>query len=126
MAYELHPDNTLTPLPKQNIDTGMGLERTARILQNVASVYDTDGYQQIMGWIAETSGVAYGDSVDATKAHRVLADHGRGMTFLVGRGDHAVERGPRLRAAPGRSAARSSTGCGSGWRRPSSPICRRR
>ena len=48
MAYELHPDNTLTPLPKQNIDTGMGLERTARILQNVASVYDTDGYQQIM------------------------------------------------------------------------------
>ena len=101
MAYELHPDNTLTPLPKQNIDTGMGLERTARILQNVASVYDTDGYQQIMAWIAETSGVAYGDSVDATKAHRVLADHGRGMTFLDWRGDHAVERGPRLRAPPG-------------------------
>ena len=86
MAFELHPDNTLTPLPKQNIDTGMGLERTARILQNVASVYDTDGYQQIMAWIAETSGVAYGDSVDATKAHRVLADHGRGMTFLTGEG----------------------------------------
>jgi alanyl-tRNA synthetase len=86
MAYELHPDNTLTPLPKQNIDTGMGLERTARILQNVASVYDTDGYQEIMAWIAETSGVAYGDSVDATKAHRVLADHGRGMTFLTGEG----------------------------------------
>src|SRR5580765_1819545 len=86
MAYELHPDNTLTALPKQNIDTGMGLERTARILQNVASVYDTDGYQQIMAWIAETSGVAYGDSVDATKAHRVLADHGRGMTFLTGEG----------------------------------------
>jgi alanyl-tRNA synthetase len=86
MAFELHPDRTLTPLPKQNIDTGMGLERAARIVQSVPSVYDTDGYQQIMSWIASTSGVAYGDSVDATKAHRVLADHGRGMTFLAGEG----------------------------------------
>jgi alanyl-tRNA synthetase len=86
MEYELHPDNTLTPLPSQNIDTGLGLERTAQIVQNVASVYDTDGYQRIMSWIAETSGVAYGDSPDATKAHRVLADHGRGMTFIVAEG----------------------------------------
>jgi len=83
MSYELHADRTLTPLPKQNIDTGMGLERMARIVQDVPSVYDTDGYQAIMGWIAGASGVAYGDSVDATKAHRVLADHGRGMTFLA-------------------------------------------
>jgi alanyl-tRNA synthetase len=86
MAYELHPDGTLTDLPKQNIDTGLGLERTARIVQDVASVYDTDGYQQIMAWIAAESGVAYGDSPDATKAHRVLADHGRGMTFIVAEG----------------------------------------
>jgi alanyl-tRNA synthetase len=86
MAYELHPDGTLADLPAQNVDTGLGLERTARIVQNVASVYDTDGYQTIMQWIASESGVAYGDSVDATKAHRVLADHGRGMTFLVGDG----------------------------------------
>ena len=86
MAYELHPDGTLTDLPSQNIDTGLGLERTARIIQDVASVYDTDGYQQIMSWIEKTSGVAYGDSADSTKAHRVLADHGRGMTFLVAEG----------------------------------------
>jgi alanyl-tRNA synthetase len=86
MEYELHPDGTLTPLPRQNIDTGLGLERTARILQQVPSVFDTDGYQQIMAWIAEQSGVAYGDSPDATKAHRVLADHGRGMTFLAAEG----------------------------------------
>jgi alanyl-tRNA synthetase len=86
MEYELHPDGTLTPLPTQNIDTGLGLERTAQIVQNVPSVYDTDGYQRIMSWIAETSGVAYGDSPDATKAHRVLADHGRGMTFIVAEG----------------------------------------
>jgi len=86
MEYEQRPDGTLTPLPKQNIDTGLGLERTARIVQNVASVYDTDGFQQIMAWVAGESGSAYGDSTDATKAHRVLADHGRGMTFLVGDG----------------------------------------
>ena len=86
MAYEQHADGTLTPLPKQNIDTGLGLERGAAILQNVRTVYDTDGYQQIMDWIASESGVAYGDSAAATKAHRILADHGRGMTFLVSDG----------------------------------------
>ena len=86
MEYELSADRTLTPLPKQNIDTGMGLERAARIVQQVPSVYDTDGYQLIMQWIAAESGVACGDSPEATKAHRILADHGRGMTFLVADG----------------------------------------
>ena len=86
MAYEQHADGTLTPLPTQNIDTGLGLERGAAILQDVRSVYETDGYRQIMDWIASESGVAYGDSPAATKAHRILADHGRGMTFLVGDG----------------------------------------
>ena len=88
MEYEHHPDGTLTPLPKQNIDTGMGLERLSAIVQDVPnrSVYETDGYQAIMAWVAQESGVAYGDSDAATKAHRILADHGRGMTFLVGDG----------------------------------------
>ena len=86
MEYEQRTDGTLTPLPKQNIDTGMGLERAAAILQGVMSVYETDGYQHIMEWIAEESGVTYGDSEAATKAHRILADHGRGMTFLVADG----------------------------------------
>ena len=86
MAYELHADGTLTPLPKENIDTGLGLERGAAILQDVMSVYDTDGYRQIMEWIGVESGIAYGDSPAATKAHRIMADHGRGMTFLVGDG----------------------------------------
>ncbi len=86
MEYELHGDGTLTPLPQQNIDTGLGLERGAAVLQDVMSVYDTDGYRQIMSWIAAQSGVAYGDSPAATKAHRILADHGRGMTFVVGDG----------------------------------------
>ena len=86
MEYELHADGTLTPLPEQNIDTGMGLERAATTLQGVVSMYDTDGYQTIMRWIAEESGVAYGDSPEASKAHRILADHGRGMTFLASDG----------------------------------------
>ncbi len=86
MEFEQQVDGTLSPLPAQNIDTGMGLERTARILQDVPSVYETDGFRHIMDWIASESGVAYGDSPEATKAHRILADHGRGMTFLVGDG----------------------------------------
>ena len=86
MEFELHADGKLTPLPNQNVDTGMGLERTAAILQNVMSVYETDGYQASMRWIAEESGVAYGDTPEATKAHRILADHGRGMTFLAADG----------------------------------------
>jgi alanyl-tRNA synthetase len=86
MSYELHPDGTLTDLPSKNIDTGWGLERVARVVQDVASVYDTDGYQLIMDWVAGASGVAYGSSQDATKAHRVLADHGRGMTFIAAEG----------------------------------------
>src|SRR5881227_1724417 len=86
MSYELHGDGTLTELPSKNIDTGWGLERVARVVQDVASVYDTDGYQLIMDWVAAQSGVAYGSSEDATKAHRVLADHGRGMTFIAAEG----------------------------------------
>jgi alanyl-tRNA synthetase len=86
MSYELHPDGTLSDLPSKNIDTGWGLERIARVVQDAASVYDTDGYQLIMDWVAEQSGTAYGSSQDATKAHRVLADHGRGMTFIAAEG----------------------------------------
>jgi alanyl-tRNA synthetase len=86
MEYELHSDGKLTPLPTQNVDTGMGIERTAAVLQGVMSMYETDIYQTIMRWIADESGVAYGDSPEATKAHRILADHGRGMTFLAADG----------------------------------------
>src|SRR5207248_8735527 len=75
-----------TELPTKNIDTGWGLERNARVVQQVPSVYDTDGYQLIMEWVAGHSGVAYGETPDATKAHRVLADHGRGMTFIAAEG----------------------------------------
>ncbi len=52
MSYELHGNGKLTELPSKNIDTGWGLERVARIVQDVASVFDTDGYQLIMDWVA--------------------------------------------------------------------------
>ena len=86
MEFDLAADGSLTPLPKQNIDTGLGLERGAMLLQGVDSIFDTDGFRLIMDWIAEESGVPYGTSPEATKAHRVLADHGRGVTFLVAEG----------------------------------------
>ena len=87
MEYELHPDGRVTPLPKQNVDTGMGLERSASILQGVLSVYETETATR-RSWSGSRpeSGVAYGESETATKAHRVLADHGRGMTFMIADG----------------------------------------
>jgi alanyl-tRNA synthetase len=86
MEFDLAVDGSLTPLPQQNIDTGLGLERGAMLLQGVDSIFDADGYQRVMDWVAAESGVRYGDSEQATKAHRVLADHGRAMTFLIAEG----------------------------------------
>ena len=86
MEFELHDDGRLTPLPKQSIDTGLGVERGAAILQDVHSVYETDGFAAIMDWVATETGTRYGESEEATKAHRVLADHGRAMTFLAADG----------------------------------------
>jgi alanyl-tRNA synthetase len=86
MEFDLADDGTLTPLPSQNIDTGLGVERGAVVLQNVHSVYETDGFQHVMDWVATETGTRYGESDVATKAHRVLADHGRAITFLVADG----------------------------------------
>ncbi|MDQ4082239.1 MAG: alanine--tRNA ligase, partial [Actinomycetota bacterium] len=86
MEFDLHADGTLSPLPKQNIDTGLGLERGAMLLQDVDSVFETDAYRPLVDWVAAESGVGYGESEDATKAHRVLADHARAMAFLVADG----------------------------------------
>jgi alanyl-tRNA synthetase len=86
MEYDLRPGNELVPLPTQNVDTGLGLERGAMVLQGAASNFDTDGFRLIMDWVEAESGVRYGESELATKAHRVLADHGRAMTFLIADG----------------------------------------
>ncbi|MGA9761948.1 MAG: alanine--tRNA ligase [Gaiellaceae bacterium] len=84
--FDQHSDGHLTPLPRQNIDTGLGLERGAAILQDVYSVFEIDSFQEIRDWLAETSGIAYDESEQATKAQRVLVDHGRGMVFLAAEG----------------------------------------
>lgn len=86
MEFELHDDGRLTTLPTQNIDTGLGVERGAALLQGVHSVYETDGFAAIMDWVESETGTRYGESDEATKAHRVLADHGRAMTFLAADG----------------------------------------
>src|SRR3954451_19416775 len=86
MQFDLRPGNELVPLPNQNVDTGLGLERGTCLLQGVDSVFDTDGFRLIMDWVEQESGVGYGDNAVATKAHRVLADHGRAMSFLIADG----------------------------------------
>ncbi len=86
MQYELGPDASLTPLPKQNIDTGLGLERLAAILQGVPSVFETDLFRPLVSFGEERSGRRYGDDPESTRALRILADHGRGMTMLLSDG----------------------------------------
>ena len=86
MEYDLKPGNVLERLPARNVDTGMGVERTACVLQGVDSNFDTDGFKVIMDWVEEQSGVAYRDSDVSQRAHRVLADHLRAVTFLIAEG----------------------------------------
>jgi len=86
IQYDLRPGNELVPLPNANVDTGMGVERTACVLQDVASNYDTDGFRLIMDWIEAEASVPYRENEVSTKAYRVLADHARAVTFLVADG----------------------------------------
>ena len=86
MQYELHADGSLTDLPKRNIDTGLGLDRLAAILQDVPSVFETDQFAPIVALGEELSGRSYGTDPTTTRALRILADHGRAMTFLMADG----------------------------------------
>jgi alanyl-tRNA synthetase len=86
MEFDLRGDGSLAPLPKQNVDTGLGLERTAMLLQGVGSIFEIDSMQALMHVVEERTGAAYGSSPEATTAHRVLCDHSRAMTFLVADG----------------------------------------
>ena len=86
MQYELHDGGSLTPLPRQNIDTGLGLDRMAAILQDVPSAFETEHFRPLVELGEELSGRRYGEDAATTRALRILADHGRGMTFLLGDG----------------------------------------
>src|SRR5215211_7448383 len=86
MQYDLHGDGSLTPLPQQNIDTGLGLERMAAILQDVPSVFETDLFAPLVALGEELSGRRYGQDFPTTRALRILADHGRAAAFLLADG----------------------------------------
>ena len=86
MQYELQADGSLPELPTKNIDTGMGLERMASLLQGVPSLYETDLFRPLIELGEELSGKKYGDDVQTTRALRIIADHGRGATFLLADG----------------------------------------
>jgi alanyl-tRNA synthetase len=86
MEFDLRADGSLVPLPNQNVDTGLGLERTAMLLQGFGSIFEIDSMQALMRVVEERTDVAYGSSPEATTAHRVLCDHSRAMTFLVADG----------------------------------------
>ncbi|MFA5181486.1 MAG: alanine--tRNA ligase [Syntrophales bacterium] len=84
--FDRDKDGNLNPLPKPNIDTGMGLERLAAIVQGVQSNYDTDLFTPIIQGIAGISGRVYGTNGEADASMRVIADHSRAVTFLIGDG----------------------------------------
>ena len=86
MQHELHEDGSLTPLPKRGIDTGLGLDRLVAIVEDVPSVFETSHFRPLVELGEELSGRRYGDDDATTRALRILADHGRGMTFLLGDG----------------------------------------
>ncbi len=86
MQFDQEPANTLTPLPAANIDTGLGLNRLAAILQGKESVFETDQFQPLIELGEELGGKRYGDDEATTRSLRILADHTRAMTFLVADG----------------------------------------
>jgi len=86
MTYELGEDGSLTPLPKKNIDTGMGLERMAAVLQDVPSVFETDLFRPLVELAEELSGRSYGEDFKTTRAMRIIADHSRGTVNLIADG----------------------------------------
>ncbi len=86
MQMDLSAEQTVTPLPAKNIDTGLGLNRLACILQGKATVFETDQFAPLIALGEELSGRRYGSSFATDKALRVLADHSRAMTFLLADG----------------------------------------
>ncbi len=91
MQYDQQPSaagsgSTLEPLPAKNIDTGLGLNRMAAILQDKPSVFETDQFAPLIELGEELSGRRYGEAFATDRALRILADHSRAMTFLIADG----------------------------------------
>ncbi len=116
-AAEREGTQALSELPARNIDTGLGLNRMAAILQQKDSVFETDHFQPLLDLGQELSGRAYGEDPTGDRALRILADHTRAMTFLIADGvvpsnedrgyvlrrvmRRAIQHGRALEMAPG-------------------------
>ena len=83
MQFDRDSGGTLTPLPKPSVDTGMGLERLAAVLQGVHNNYETDLFKPLIAAAAEISGQVYGGEEATDTSLRVLADHIRACGFLI-------------------------------------------
>src|SRR5437588_2392549 len=105
MQFDQDPVGVLKPLPAQNIDTGLGLNRLAAILQDKATVFETDQFAPLISLGEELSGRRYGEEFAIDRALRVLADHSRSMTFLIADGvvPSNEDRGYVLRRGIGRA-----------------------
>ena len=86
--FNHNPDDTYTPLPNKNIDTGMGLERLVSILQDAETNFDTDLFVPIIKKTEEFTSLKYGEKEELDTAFKIIADHIRTVTFAIG--DHAL------------------------------------
>jgi len=86
MQYDRDEDGTLTPLPRPSVDTGMGLERVAAVMQGVHNNYDIDLFAKLIDAAGKVTGVRMGDNPVSDVSLRVLADHLRSVSFLLADG----------------------------------------
>lgn len=84
--FNHNPDDTYTPLPKKNIDTGMGLERLMSVIQNTKTNFETDLFLPIIKKTEQISGLKYGESNERDTAFKVIVDHVRTVSFAIGDG----------------------------------------
>ncbi|MBO54688.1 MAG: alanine--tRNA ligase [Dehalococcoidia bacterium] len=86
MQFYQDVDRTRSPLPAPSVDTGMGLERITAVLQGKNNVYETDLFASIVDKVCELSGISYGKSEESDFAIRVVSEHARAASFLIGDG----------------------------------------
>ncbi|MDT8418863.1 MAG: alanine--tRNA ligase [Desulfuromonadales bacterium] len=86
MQFDRQTDGELVPLPKPAVDTGMGLERLATVMQQTLSNYDTDLLRDIIAYIEDLCGKTYGDNEENDVSMRVMADHSRATAYLIADG----------------------------------------
>ncbi len=93
MQFESRADGTRIDLPRPSVDTGMGLERIAAVVQGVYSNYDSDLFTPLLAAIAAKTDQMYEPDTDVGVSFRVLADHGRAAAFLIGDGVYPMNEG---------------------------------